>query len=83
MRASVVELRYRMKEILAALDRNEAVTITYRGKDRAKLVPIRPENEARPSIRQHPAFGMWADREDMADVKAWLRKARRRRYSDL
>jgi hypothetical protein len=28
----------------------------------------------------HPAFGMWAGREDMKDVEAWLRKIRTPRY---
>ena len=27
-----------------------------------------------------PAFGMWADREDMKDVHAWLKKIRTPRY---
>jgi len=32
MKASVVDLRYRMSEILKALDRNEDVSILCRGK---------------------------------------------------
>jgi antitoxin (DNA-binding transcriptional repressor) of toxin-antitoxin stability system len=85
MKASVVELRYKMKEVLAALDRNETVTITYRGRDRAKLVPIRKGvgGKQRVSAAEHPACGMWKDREDMKDVHAWLRRTRRRRYGDL
>ena len=31
-------------------------------------------------VEDHPAFGMWADREDMKDVHAWLRKIRTPRY---
>lgn len=31
MKASIVDLRYHMKEILKALDRNEPVEILYRG----------------------------------------------------
>jgi len=35
------------------------------------------------SVQDHPAFGMWADREDMKDVHAWLRKIRAPRYDRL
>jgi len=40
MKASIVDLRYRMKDVLGALDRGETVTVLYRGKPRAKIVPI-------------------------------------------
>jgi len=35
---------------------------------------------ARPAvpIERHPAIGMWADREDMADSAAWVRGQRER-----
>ena len=32
MKASIVDLRYKMKEVLAALKRNETVHILYHGK---------------------------------------------------
>ena len=32
------------------------------------------------SVQDHPAIGMWKDREDMKDVDAWLRKIRTPRY---
>jgi hypothetical protein len=31
-------------------------------------------------VEDHPAFGIWKDREDMKDVHAWLRKMRPPRY---
>ena len=31
-------------------------------------------------LLDYPAIGMWADREDMKDVRAWLRKIRTPRY---
>ena len=37
-----------------------------------------------PSIRDSPLFGMWADREDMKDPRAWIetmRAKRRERWS--
>ena len=37
----------------------------------------------RMSIADHPAVGMWSDREDMKEVHAWLRKIRAPRYGRL
>jgi len=36
MKASTKDLRYRTKEIIAALDRGEEVLLTYRGEERPK-----------------------------------------------
>ena len=32
-------------------------------------------------VTNDPAFGMWRDREDMADVEAYIRKLRAPRYN--
>lgn len=40
MRVSIVDLRYRMNEVLKALDRNEKVTILYHGKAKGVIYPI-------------------------------------------
>ena len=39
MKATVVDLRYKMNDVLKALDRNEKVTVLYRGKVKGVLVP--------------------------------------------
>lgn len=78
MKASIVDLRYRMKSVLAALDRGEPVTVLHRGRPRARLVPI-TEKKKRRSLTEHPAFGMWKDREDMADVAKYVRELRKPR----
>jgi len=56
MIASVVDLRYKMKNILKALDRNETVTIMYHGKEKGVIVPT--TSTIKSSILQHPFFGM-------------------------
>lgn len=40
MNATIVDLRYRMKEVLRAIDRGETVTVLYRGKEKARLMPV-------------------------------------------
>jgi prevent-host-death family protein len=76
MEARIVDLRYRMKDVLRALERGETVTVLHRGKPKARIVPIEPERLADP--REAEGFGMWKDREDMKDPVEWVRKTRRR-----
>lgn len=76
MEMTAKALRSQVAAAFACLDRGETVIITYRGKPRAKLVsvdePVRDEDRM-------PAFGMWRDREDMADVQAYVRELRKGR----
>ena len=81
MKASILDLRRRMKDVLLALDRNETITILYRGKEKAILSPSQPSTPK--SVKDHEVFGMWQDREDMADVNAYVRKLRKGRLNDF
>ena len=83
MEASVLDLRRRMREVLAALDRNEPVTILYRGRKKGILYPARAAGGKRRSIADHPACGMWKDRTDLQDVEAVVRRARKGRFHAL
>ncbi len=90
MIVTMVELRRRMGEVMRAIERNETVTVTRRGKPKAVISPVnsrtgeaaRGESELE-AMMKHPAFGMWKDREDMADVEAYVRSIRKGRYDDL
>ncbi len=54
------------------------------------MVTVRIEDEARDaatpnhaeSFTDDPLFGMWRDREDMADVSGYVRKLRASRFND-
>ena len=82
MKASIVDLRYRMKAVLAALDRGEPVTVLHRGKEKARLVPIETKTPKRhPS--EDPAFGIWKSRPEMRDVRKYVRTLRKPRFDDL
>jgi prevent-host-death family protein len=77
--ATVTDLRLRAGKLLKAVDRGETVRILYRGREIAHLIPVTATPRKREDIRDAPAFGMWADRKDMEDAHAWLRKMRRNR----
>jgi antitoxin (DNA-binding transcriptional repressor) of toxin-antitoxin stability system len=78
MEASVVDLRYKTRKVLNALDRRETVTLTYRGKVRGYIVPA---DQDRPKAKEHPFFG--SDRKNKVSVAKEARELRRGRFSDL
>ena len=77
MKASILDLRRRMSEVLRALDRNEPVSILHRGKPKGIIYPATREN--RLSVTEHPAFGIWKDRDDLEDVDQAVRNLRKGR----
>jgi hypothetical protein len=68
-----------MSSIINALDRNESVILTYRGHKKATIVPAKGKTVL--DIQEHSAFGIWSDRDDLADVDARVRKLRKGRTS--
>lgn len=78
MKASILDLRRRMSEVLRALEKNEPVTILHRGKEKGIIYPSVQKSGALP-IAQHPAFGMWQDRNDFQDVARTVRTLRKGR----
>lgn len=80
MKASVVDLRYKMNDVLKALDRNEEVTILYRGKIKGVLIPSRKKNQIK--MVDHPFFGMSAQ-TDKKSVQEKMDDLRRARYRDI
>jgi hypothetical protein len=76
MKASVVDLRYWMKEILNAIDRHEEVTILYHGKVKGGIKP-RVSGRCK-RISEHPFFNMSQSKKAVNDVSADLRGDRYR-----
>ena len=79
MKASIVDLRYKMNEVLKALNRRERVTITHHGKVKGVIDPIR--SAATMKVEEHPFFNMMAD--DATTVSEWMDKLRESRYDDI
>lgn len=64
MKASVMDLRYRTREILRALEAKEEITLTHRGTEKGTIIPTTPQPSDSKSLASHPAVGMWADHEE-------------------
>ena len=58
MKASIVDLRRKMREILKALKRNEEVQILYHGKVAGTIVPVKKKKKIKMRVQDHPFFGM-------------------------
>lgn len=79
MKASVVDLRYKMNEVLSALARREQVEILYHGKVKGVIVPA--EHGAAVKASEHPFFGMATD--EAGTVDRAMENLRGGRYRDI
>ena len=80
MKATVVDLRYKMNDVLKALDRNEKVTVLYRGK--VKGILISPGKKTQMKITDHPFFGM-SSQTSKKSVQDEIDDLRGARYNDI
>lgn len=72
-----MDLRYRTKEVLRALEANEEITLTHRGKEKGRIVPAVKGRSSRQDISQHEAIGMWANqKESVPEMITRIRKPR-------
>jgi hypothetical protein len=79
MKASIVDLRYKMKDVLKALDARETVSIYYHGKLKGTIVPT--ESAKKFDSKKHSFFGM--RKNDKRSVKRVMKELRQPRYHDL
>jgi antitoxin (DNA-binding transcriptional repressor) of toxin-antitoxin stability system len=81
MKATILDLRYRTRDVLKAVERGQTVSVLYRGREKALLTPLPQSIERKASA--DPAFGVWKNRGDMRDVSTVVRELRQGRYRDL
>jgi antitoxin (DNA-binding transcriptional repressor) of toxin-antitoxin stability system len=77
MDATVLDLRYRMADVLKALDRREEVRVLYHGKPKGRIVP---EGRSEIKVTAHPYFG---SRPDQESVDISMDRLRGGRFRDL
>jgi prevent-host-death family protein len=73
------QLRLQTSKILKTVQRAGSVTVTLRGKPVATISSLAGKKPAK-DLLEYRAIGMWADRKDMRDPSAWVRRIRRRRF---
>lgn len=81
MKATILDLRYRMNDVLKALERNEKVSISYHGKQKAVIISGRVHVASK--VTQHPFFNMRkAGRETITAKGPFLIKRASRREKE-
>jgi hypothetical protein len=79
MKATVLDLRYKMKEVMKALEKREKVTVLYHGKVKGTIVPAGADRAMK--VRDHPFFGMI--RDEVKPVAQRLDELRGSRFDDI
>ena len=79
MKASIVDLRYKMNDILKALERKEPVEIIYRGKIKGRIIP--DIKRVSGSVKEHAFFGLLKEEGEPVEEKMTL--LRSGRYHDI
>ena len=73
-----MDLRYRMKDVLQALERNEEVCIVSRGRLKGIIKPVNGKPQLK--VQDHPFFNM---RKSPETVEQPMDRLRGGRYRDL
>jgi hypothetical protein len=79
MEASILDLRYRMRDVVKALDKREKVRILYHGKIKGEIIPFKTAKVTKST--DHPLFGSLKD--DKESPSALVAEMRRRRIDAL
>jgi hypothetical protein len=79
MDASILDLRYKMKDVLKAINRRERVRILYHGKVKGEIVPTKSNRNLK--TINHPIFGISkGEKGNPGDI---VFKMRRSRVNDI
>jgi prevent-host-death family protein len=78
MEITTKQLRIQSGRVISQVNNGQEITITYRGKACAKIIPINKQN-INLEETDNELFGMWKDREDMGDVEQRVRNMRKGR----
>jgi hypothetical protein len=81
MKATVLDLRYRMNDVLKALRRNEKVKVYYHGRMEGTIVPSHTQQKKPLLVKDHPIFGMY--QKDSRSVNEVMNHLRKPRYENL
>jgi antitoxin (DNA-binding transcriptional repressor) of toxin-antitoxin stability system len=73
MEVTAKDLRFKINMLFEVLNKGEDITITYRGKAKAKLISTQKNIEK----KDDSLFGIWKDKEDnVDDIVRNMRKGR-------
>jgi len=79
MKASIVDLRYHMNDVIKALARNESVEVLYHSKKIGIIMPVIKMTAKK--VEDHAFYGM--TKNQTLSVAEQVQKLRGGRYSDV
>ena len=79
MEITTKQLRIEPGRIISQVINGQDITITYRGKPSAKIIPIADRRTYETEDSNDELFGLWKDRKEMENVEQYIRNARKGR----
>jgi len=79
MKITTKQLRMQPGRIISQAENGQEITITYRGRPRAKIVPLTTGRSTDSGDTGDELFGIWKNRKDIKDVEQYIRNLRRGR----
>ena len=79
MEVTMKQLRIEPGRVISRAYNGQEITITYRGKPRAKIVPIANRKIIVSDEPENELFGIWNDRKDIGNVDQFVRNIRKGR----
>ena len=79
MEITTKQLRMQPGRIVSRAANGQEITVTYRGKPRAKIVPVTGGKKPVPEIPGNELFGIWKDRKDTENPGQFVRNIRKGR----
>ena len=76
MEISTKQLRNYSGRIISQVNDGQEITVTYRGKASAKIVPIVNKKKLNQEPQDDELFGIWKDRDDVENVEQYVRNMR-------
>jgi len=79
MEITTKQLKLKTGKIISHVSNGQEITVTYRGKPRAKIIPINTVKISVPKEPENELFGIWRDKIDTDNVEQFVRKIRKGR----
>ena len=79
MEISTKQLRIEPGRIISQAENGQEITITYRGKPRAKIVSLTDRRYVNTENLDDELFGIWKNRKDTENVEQYIRNLRKGR----
>jgi antitoxin (DNA-binding transcriptional repressor) of toxin-antitoxin stability system len=78
MEITTKQLRSESGRIISQVSNGQEITLAYRGKPRAKIILIAAKRMPAEEL-ENELFGIWKDREDLANIEQFVRNIRKDR----